>query len=186
MKASELIDLLSRLVEMYGNVEMRIGIGSQGGRTIAVPIDSAWLVFVDGEIHVVLDHDWDEPETVGGTLSGSTEFTKRELSSSDESAWLIEMASELMEPLYWHAEPDMRCLGGFDPDVNKAMRFCREKDAQAMALMLGAKGMIAITDVRRVKVTEHKWPSYEETTEASPRRVDKPQETPTDKAADVG
>jgi hypothetical protein len=74
-----------------------------------------------------------------------------------ESAWVIEMAGERSEPLYWHAEPDMRCIGGFDPDVNKAMRFCREQDAKAMALMLGAKGMIALTDVRRVRITEHEW-----------------------------
>lgn len=78
-----------------------------------------------------------------------------------EHAWMIEMAGERSEPLYWHAEPDMRCIGGFDPDASKAMRFCREKDALAMALMLGAKGMIALTDVRRVRITEHAWPDDE-------------------------
>jgi hypothetical protein len=73
-----------------------------------------------------------------------------------EIAWLIELRGE-NPPWYWHAEPDPRCIGGFDPDVNKAMRFCREKDARAMALMLGASGMIAITDVRRIEITEHMW-----------------------------
>lgn len=73
-------------------------------------------------------------------------------------AWLIEMAGrEQGEPLYWHAVPDMRCIGGFDSDPNKAMRFCREKDARDMALMLGAKGLIALTDVRRIRITEHEW-----------------------------
>jgi hypothetical protein len=75
---------------------------------------------------------------------------------SDETAWLIELRGA-HPPWYWHAEPDMRAIGGFDPDVNKAMRFSREKDARAMALMLGAKGMIAITDVRHVVITEHMW-----------------------------
>lgn len=77
--------------------------------------------------------------------------------TSGESAWLIEMAGERDEPLYWHAVADMRCIGGFDPDVNKAVRFCREQDARDMARMLGAKGMIALVDVSRVKITEHEW-----------------------------
>jgi hypothetical protein len=82
-------------------------------------------------------------------------------SCADQIAWLIEMVGERAQPLYWHAEPDMRCIGGFDPDPNKAMRFCREQDARAMALMLGSQGMIAMTDVRRVKITEHEWPAGE-------------------------
>lgn len=73
-----------------------------------------------------------------------------------ETAWLIE-SFETTRPMYWHAVQDMRCIGGFDPDPNKAMRFCREKDARDMALMLGAKGMIALTTVRHIKITEHEW-----------------------------
>jgi hypothetical protein len=75
---------------------------------------------------------------------------------NDELAWLIEMAGQ-DGPLYWHAVPDARALGGFDPDVNKATRFCREKDAKDVALMLHVKGIIAFLDMRHCKITEHMW-----------------------------
>jgi hypothetical protein len=75
----------------------------------------------------------------------------------DETGWLIEV--ELGgRPHYWKASADARCIGEFDPDVNAALRLSREKDARDLALFLSAKGTIALSDVRKVKITEHAWP----------------------------
>jgi len=76
---------------------------------------------------------------------------------TDESGWLIEV--ELGgRPYYWKASADARCIGEFDPDPNAALRLCREKDARDLALFLSCKGTIALSDVRKIKLTEHTWP----------------------------
>jgi hypothetical protein len=75
---------------------------------------------------------------------------------SEQIAWLIEIADG-GPPSYWSACPDLRALGGFDPDVNKAVRFCREKDAKDMATFLHVKGGIAFLDIRNVRIAEHMW-----------------------------
>jgi hypothetical protein len=77
--------------------------------------------------------------------------------SRDEMGWLIEV--ELGgRPHYWKASADARCIGEFDPDANTALRLSREKDARDLALFLSAKGTIALSDVRKIKITEHAWP----------------------------
>lgn len=86
-----------------------------------------------------------------------------------ETGWLIE--AELGgRPHYWKASADARCIGEFDPDANAALRLSREKDARDLALFLSAKGTIALSDVRKIKITEHAWPcSPEEPAEPNPR-----------------
>jgi hypothetical protein len=74
---------------------------------------------------------------------------------TDETGWLIEMAEG--PPAYWAAVPDPRAIGGFDPDVNKATRFSRKKDAEDMALFLHVKGAQAFVEIHRVRITEHMW-----------------------------
>jgi hypothetical protein len=77
--------------------------------------------------------------------------------SRDETGWLIEV--ELGGwPHYWKASADARCIGEFDPDANAALRLSREKDGRDLALFLSAKGTIALSDVRKIKITEHMWP----------------------------
>lgn len=73
----------------------------------------------------------------------------------DETGWLIEMAEG--PPAYWAAVPDPRALGSFDPDVNKATRFARKKDADDMALFLHVKGAHAFVEIHRVRIAEHIW-----------------------------
>jgi hypothetical protein len=89
--------------------------------------------------------------------------------SRDETGWLIEV--ELGgRPHYWKASADARCIGEFDPDVNAALRLSREKDARDLALFLSAKGTIALSDVRKIKITEHAWPCS--SVEPTPGTVD--------------
>lgn len=141
---------LRKALKRYGNHERDCYIAGYGPRDCACGLTTV----LSG--HSSAPENSSPPNTPSAAASEGL--------SDETSAWLIEMAGERAQPLYWHAEPDMRCIGGFDPDVNKAMRFCREKDARAMALMLGAKGIIALTEVRHVRITAHAWaPSAQET-----------------------
>lgn len=63
----------------------------------------------------------------------------------DETGWLIESTFGASSPSWWTGIPE-GCGQSFTTDANKAVRFCRKGDAEAVA-----------KHMRRVIVTEHKW-----------------------------
>lgn len=68
----------------------------------------------------------------------------------EEVAWLVEILGAV--PTYYSFavdDPDS-LWGGFDPDVNKATRFARREDAEALIKVAGWSGP-------RVSATEHIW-----------------------------
>jgi hypothetical protein len=71
----------------------------------------------------------------------------KRLSAADETAWLIELAPGRGTPTWWGRVDDEDILG-WTTDNQKAIRFAREQDAQAI---------IDDTGWNDVKATEHMW-----------------------------
>lgn len=66
---------------------------------------------------------------------------------SRETAWLTELTGERTGPEWWsRIEEDGVC--GWSNDPNKAIRFCREQDAQAIIDDIGWTEAVP---------TEHEW-----------------------------
>ena len=63
----------------------------------------------------------------------------------DETGWLIESAFNGFSPSWWAGIPE-GCGQSFTDNPNKAVRFCRKDDAEAVAKYM-----------HMVIVTEHKW-----------------------------